>query len=75
MSLERRSVHVRLAPAQHEQLSVLAGINDKDMAELAAEILEQGIVGRFHTFNLLADKLRRLEFGGIERDSQGAAGK
>ncbi|MDR0672752.1 MAG: hypothetical protein LBF93_03615 [Zoogloeaceae bacterium] len=72
MSLDKPSVHVRLAPEQHRQLSVLAGLADRDMAEVAAEILEQGIVGRFHTVMAAADRMSRLGLTGIDRERKGA---
>ena len=71
MSLDKPSVHVRLAPEQHRQLSVLAGLSDRDMAEVAAEILEQGIVGRFHTVRVAADRMERLGLTGIQREKTG----
>jgi hypothetical protein len=74
MSLEAKSLHVRLAPDMHDRLAVLAAINNDGLAEYAAHLPEKAIVGEFHAVTMQADRLRRLGFGGISRDSQGSPG-
>ncbi|MDR3157413.1 MAG: hypothetical protein LBU11_00040 [Zoogloeaceae bacterium] len=72
MSLDKPSVHVRLAPEQHAQLAALAEAEDRDMAGLAASLLEAAIVGRFHTFRVAADRLSRMGFSGNNREREGS---
>jgi hypothetical protein len=73
MSLDRKSVHVRLAPEQHEQLAVLANVREKDMAELSALFLEKAIVGEFHAFSVELLRMQRLGLTGIGGDLEGTA--
>lgn len=68
MSVDRKSVHVRLSPELHQHLAVMAEFNDKDIAELAALFLEKMIVGEFHGFKLTAERMSRLGLTGSSRD-------
>lgn len=65
MSLEKKSVHVRLPPDRHMELSLLATMQGKDTAELAAILLEKIIVGEFHALKATATSMKAL---GILRD-------
>lgn len=65
MSLEKKSIHVRLSHAQHQQLHLLATLKGMDMAALAGALLERGIVGEFHDVQRSAADLKLL---GILRD-------
>lgn len=57
MSLDKKSVHVRLPPELHEQLSVMADFMDKDIAEEAARILSRGIVAAFYDFKVAHERM------------------
>lgn len=68
MSLEKKSVHVRIPPELHEQLSVMAEFLDKDIAEEAARILSRGIVAAFYEFKISHERMTRLGIGGKGRE-------
>ena len=70
MALEKKSIHVRLPPELHEQLSVMAEFADKDISEVAARILSRGIVAAFYDFSIAAERMNRLGIGGKARDKQ-----
>jgi len=67
MALEKKSVHVRIAPDLHEQLSILAELEGKDMSELLATFCEKAIVGEFYAFNIVKERLLRVGLAGINR--------
>lgn len=68
MSIEKKSIHVRLPPELHEQLSVMAYFLDKDIAEEAARILARGIVAAFYDFKVAHERMTRLGLGGNKGD-------
>lgn len=67
MSLDKKSVHVRLPPDLHDQLSVMAEFLDKDIAEEAARILARGVVAAFYNFKISHERMTRLGIGGKDR--------
>lgn len=75
MSLDKKSVHVRLAPAQHGRLSVMADFHDRDIADLASQLLEKMIVAEYHDFRIAAERYARLGLSGRGGDSKGAGDK
>jgi hypothetical protein len=54
---------------------VLAGVDNSNVAEYAAYLLEKAIVGEFHVVSMQASRLQRLGLTGSGRDSQGVSGK
>ena len=70
MSLEKKSIHVRVPPELHQQLSVIAEFLDKDIAEEAARILSRGIVAAFYDYKVAHERMTRLGIGGSEGDSK-----
>ncbi len=64
MSLEKKSIHVRLDPDVHARLAVLADAGEKDMAELAAMLLTRQVVGEFHVMSKAVERLNRLGLSG-----------
>ena len=68
MSLEKKSIHVRVPPELHEQLSVMADFLDKDIAEEAARILARGIVVAFYDFKVAHERMTRLGINGKDRE-------
>ena len=64
MSLEKKSIHVRIPPDLHEQLSIMADFLDKDISEEAARILARGIVSAFYDFKLTHERMTRVGIGG-----------
>lgn len=74
MSLEKKSVHLRLTPGMHDRLAVLAGLNNNDIAEQAEYLLEKMIVADWHVVTVQADRMKRLGLTGIDRDGEGRRG-
>ena len=68
MSIEKKSIHVRLPPELHEQLTVMADFLDKDISEEAARILARGIVAAFYDFRVAHERMTRLGLGGNKGD-------
>lgn len=68
MSLEKKSIHVRVPPELHEQLSVMAEFLDKDIAEEAARILARGIVAAFYDYTVAHERMTRLGINGKGRE-------
>lgn len=66
MSLEKKSIHVRLDHDVHARLAVLADAAEKDMAELAALLLTRPVVGEFHVMSKAVERLNRLGLQGSE---------
>lgn len=64
MSLEKKSIHVRLPPDLHEQLSLMAEFADKDIAEEAARIIARGVVAAFYDFSIAHERMTRLGLKG-----------
>ena len=71
MSLEKKSVHVRLPPDLHEQLAVMAEFQDKDIAEEAARILARGIVPALYDFKVSHERMTRLGIGAFSGERKG----
>jgi len=74
MALDRKSVHIRLAPELHERLSLMADFYERDQAELAAQLLEKMIVAEFHSFSIAAERYSRLGLTAAESFSKGTGG-
>ena len=72
MSLDRKSVHVRLTPEMHDRLAVLAGLSNNDLAEHAAYLLEKMIVADYHAITVQAYRMARLGLTGRDRDRAGS---
>ena len=68
MSLEKKSIHVRVPPELHEQLSVMADFLDKDIAKEAARILARRIVAAFYDFKVAHERMTRLGINGKDRE-------
>lgn len=74
MSLDRKDVRVKLDPEIHAGLTVLASVGDKDIAELAEEIVVAEVLKRIHAATLIAQQAARLGLSGNGRESAGIAG-
>jgi len=68
MSLEKKSVHIRISHDQHQQLQIMAEFNHKADSELGELLLEKMIVAEFHDFRVTAGRMARLGITGIEGD-------
>jgi len=59
MSLDRKSIHTKISPDLHKQLSVMAEFENKPMAELAALMLEKMIVAEFHDYRIAFERMKK----------------
>jgi len=75
MSIDKKSVHVRLTPEMHERLALIAGLKSDDISEHAGYLLEKMIVAEYHAVTVQASRLKRLGLIGSEGDCQGGTGK
>lgn len=66
MSLELKAVQVRLPDEAMEALRLLADVGDKELGEVARELLTDCLLGKAHSVKLLADRLSRA----TKRDSE-----
>jgi plasmid stability protein len=72
MSLELRPVQVRLPDDAYHELALIAAAQDKDLGEVARELLTRSLMGEAHAIRLAADRLSRAVGAGNMR--QGAVG-
>ncbi|MCR4304958.1 MAG: hypothetical protein NUV63_12180 [Gallionella sp.] len=59
MSLDLKPVQVRLPCDAYEALSMIADAHDKDLGEVAREILIEALLGKSHAIRMLAARLSR----------------
>ena len=59
MSLDLKTVQVRLPQDAYEALAMLADANDHDLGEEGREILTEALLGKGHALKLLAKRLAR----------------
>ncbi|AOA58253.1 hypothetical protein [Acinetobacter larvae] len=68
MSLEKKSIHVRIEVDMHSRLSVLADLDENEIAAQAAIFLEMMIMAKWHVVNVTAKKMNRLGLTGNQGD-------
>ena len=71
MSIEGKSVHVRLDEDIHHQLMVLAEYRDIDGAALARQFVTKMVVGEIHELTIATNRLQKLGLVGIHSASKG----
>ncbi len=64
MSLERKDLRLKLNPDDHAALALLADAEERELAELAEQILVRVVRRRVHAAMVIADKARRLGIAG-----------
>jgi hypothetical protein len=67
MSLDLKPVQVRLGQEAYEILDLLADADDKDLGEVAREILTEALLGKGHAIKILAHRLSRAVTSGRSR--------
>jgi hypothetical protein len=72
MSLRGKDFRCELDAELHEQLRLMAEHQNKTLQQLGAELLEKAVVGEFHAFRLMAERLARC---GIARNGKENRGK
>lgn len=60
MSLRGKEVRPQIEGDLHEKLAIMADYKDLQLADLAARILEKGIVAEWHEVSLLLERSARL---------------
>lgn len=64
------STHVRLSDEADAVLELMAQAGVRDKAALAADLLEEALLGRAHSLKVAAVRFARLGFGGREGDAK-----
>lgn len=59
MSLDLKPVQVRLTEEAYAALSLIAQAQDKDLGEVARELLTRTLLGEAHALRLTAERLAR----------------
>jgi hypothetical protein len=72
MSLRGKDFRCELDAELHEQLRLMAEHQNKTLQQLGAELLEKAVVGEFHAFRVMAERLMRA---GIARSGPENRGK
>jgi hypothetical protein len=67
MSLELKSVQVRLPEEAFDVLRALAEMNDQDLGEAARVILTEALLGKGHALKVLEERLARATRSGKVR--------
>lgn len=65
------SVHVRLSDEADAVLELMAQAGTRDKAALAADLLEEALLGKAHSLKVAALRFARLGIAGIDRERQG----
>lgn len=61
MALRGKEVRPYISEEMHERLAIMAEFfNGRQIAELAAEMLEEAIAGKWHSVRLLIERSERL---------------
>ena len=64
MSLEKKSIHIRIDQDMHSRFVVLAELEGNDIAAQGSVLLEKMIMGEWHTVTVAAEKMNRLGLTG-----------
>ncbi len=64
MSLEKKSIHIRIDQDMHSRLVVLAELEGNEIAAQGSVLLEKMIMGEWHTVTVAAEKMNRLGLTG-----------
>jgi plasmid stability protein len=67
MSLELKPIQVRLPEEAYDVLRMIADAQDKDMGEVAREMLTKMLMGEGHAIKVMAERLSRATKSGRER--------
>lgn len=71
MSIEKKSVHIRIDHDMHSRLVILAGLEENEIAAQGSILLEMMIMAKWHTVNVAAERMNRLGLTGKDGESQG----
>jgi len=68
MSLEKKDLRLKMSDDMLNRLRILAGLDNNDVAEHGAMLLEKAIVGEFHAVSVQMDRAKRLGLTGNNGD-------
>ena len=68
MSLPKPDMHIRLSEEARAALRLLADVEQCPDSTLAARLIEEAVLGRFHVLKVAARQSRRLGLDGSERE-------
>ena len=68
MSLEKKDLRLKLTEDMLDRLRILAGLENNDIAEHGAILLEKAIMGEFHVVTIQMERANRLGLIGNNRD-------
>lgn len=72
MALERKDLRLKLDADTHAALSLIADVTDREMNEIAEQLIHDYVIRRVHEANVIADRARRLGIAGSARESAGS---
>ena len=67
MSAEMKAVQVRLPEEAFDVLRMIADAGDRELGEVAREILTEALLGRGHGIRMVAERFARATKSGKER--------
>ena len=70
MSLEKKSIHIRIDHDMHSRLVILAGLEENDISAQGSILLEMMIMAKWHTVNVAAERMNRLGLTGKDGESK-----
>lgn len=68
MSLPKPDMHIRIDSVADAKLEMLAEVAGVPKTTLAAQIIEESVLGKAHVLTVAARKLARMGFDGMERE-------
>ena len=68
MSLPKPDLHVRVSDECKAALRLLAEVDQVPESVIAARLLEESVLGRFHVLKIAAREMRRMGIDGSERE-------
>ena len=64
------SIHVRVSDESDAVLDLMSQAHQRAKADIAAELVEEALLGRGHSLRIAALRYARLGFGGPARERQ-----
>lgn len=75
MSLERKDVRLKISADAHRELSAIADLHEKEIAEFASFLLERALFGEAHAAKVYADRVARWGKSGNPGEDRGSSGR
>ena len=71
MSLDKKDVRLKISAEAHRELVAVAELNEKDISEYAAMLLERALLGEVHVARVYAERVARWGKSGIPGENRG----